>query len=162
MMENIYNVRLAAFSLTLALISLVGCSSSSDNAASSGPVRTFAAGAYCFDNAIDRDGNIWVANGGNGIPGTAPGNSNLMKLSPSGALLGTYPAGTFPIGIAIDQTGNVWVENYGTGTAGTDPGNSNVTELSPSGQILGTFVAGTYPAGGIAIDPAGNIGPSPF
>ena len=72
-----------------------------------------------------------MANGGNGVPGTAAGDSNVMKLSPSGAVIGTYVAGAGPIGIAIDKAGNLWVENYGTGIAGTDAGDSNVYGTEP-------------------------------
>jgi len=78
-------------------------------------IGTYVAGSFCFGNAIDAAGNIWVANGGNGIPGTAPGESNITELSPSGTTIGTFVAGTGPIGIAIDRLGNVWVENYGNG-----------------------------------------------
>src|ERR1035437_6688437 len=137
-----------ASSLFLMFVSLAlsGCEGSS----SSGPtIGTYVAGSLCFGNAIDSAGNIWVANYGNGIPGTAPGNSNVMKLSPSGAVIDTYVAGAVPIGIAIDASGNVWVENYGNGTAGTSAGNSNVTKLSPSGAVIGTYAVGSYPAGGI-------------
>ena len=137
---------------------LTGCSTSGTSAPKTTTnVDTYLAGAHCFDNAIDASGNIWVANGGNGTPGTAPGDSNITKLSPSGAVIGTYVAGSFPIGMAIDKTGDVWVENYGNRTPGTAPGDSNVTKLSPSGVVLGTYVVGSYPAGGIAIDASGNV-----
>ena len=68
-----------------------------------------------------------MANGGNGTPGTASGDSNVTKLSPSGTVIGAYVAGSFPIVMAIDKSGNVWVENFGNGTPGTAPGDSNVT-----------------------------------
>jgi streptogramin lyase len=136
------------------LLALSSCGGGS----SSGPtIGTYVAGSFCFGNAIDSAGNVWVANGGNGIPGTATGDSNVTELSPSGAVIGTYAVGTIPIGIAIDKSGNVWVENYGNGTPGLGPTDSNVSELSPSGKLLGTYVAGSYPAGGIAIDTSGNV-----
>lgn len=118
---------------------------------------TFKVGQFPFGNAIDSDGNMWVANYGNGKPGTGIENSNVMKLSPSGEVIGTYVAGVVPIGIAIDKSGNVWVGNYGNGTPGTKMGESNVTKLSPSGKVLGTYATGSYPAGGIAIDKDGNV-----
>ncbi len=118
---------------------------------------TYKVGQFPFGNAIDSDGNIWVANYGNGKPGTGIENSNVMKLSPSGKVIDTYVAGSVPIGIAIDQSGNVWVENYGNGTPGTALGQSNVTKLSPSGKVIGTYATGSYPAGGIAIDKDGNV-----
>ena len=120
-------------------------------------IRTYVAGSRPFGNAIDSSGNVWVANGGNGIPGTGPGNSSVTKLSSSGIVIGTYVAGSLPMGIAIDYYGNVWVENYGNGTPGTGQMDSNVTKLSPSGEVIGTYVAGSYPAGGIAIDTSGNV-----
>ncbi len=120
-------------------------------------MNTYVAGSFCFGSAIDSAGNIWVANQGNGFPGTAASESNVTELSPSGAIIGTYVAGSVPIGIAIDKSGNVWVENYGNGTPGTLAGESNVTELSPSGATIGTYAVGSYPAGGIAVDTSGNI-----
>jgi|GEM_PF-157521 len=118
---------------------------------------TYTVGQFPFGNAIDSDGNVWVANYGNGIPGTNVGNSNVLKLSPSGKVIGTYIAGVVPIGLAIDKSGNVWAENYGNGTPGTALGQSNVTKLSPSGRVIGTYATGSYPAGGIAIDKDGNV-----
>lgn len=118
---------------------------------------TYKVGQFPFGNAIDSDGNIWIANYGNGKPGTSIENSNVMKLNPSGEVIGTYIAGVVPIGVAIDQSGNVWVGNYGNGTPGTAMGQSNVTKLSPSGKVLGTYATGSYPAGGIVIDKDGNV-----
>ncbi|MGB8479691.1 MAG: NHL repeat-containing protein [Acidobacteriaceae bacterium] len=123
----------------------------------SSTINTYVAGSFCFGNAIDSAGNIWVANEGNGSPGTALGESNVTELSPSGTVIGTYLAGSVPIGIAIDKSGNVWVENYGNGIPGKDLGKSNVTELSSSGTFIGTYKAGSYPAGGIAVDTSGNV-----
>src|ERR1035437_205692 len=113
--------RFLASSLFLMLIPLV-LSSCGGGSSSAPTIGTYAAGSFCFGNAIDSAGNIWVANGGNGTPGTAAGDSNVMKLSPSGKVIGTYVAGAGPIGIAIDQSGNVWVENYGNGVPGMAPG----------------------------------------
>ncbi len=103
-----------------------------------------------------------MANGGNGTPGTASGDSNVTKLSPSGTVIGTYVAGSYPAGgIAIDKSGNVWVTNWGgavntPGTPGTAPGDSNVTKLSSSGTLIGTYVAGSLPEI-VAVDSAGNV-----
>ncbi len=147
-----------SFSIVLSIFFLSGCGGGSYSGTAN-TTNTYIAGSSCFDNAIDSSGNIWVANGGTtaAIVGTAPGDSNVMKFSPSGKVIGTYVAGTFPIGIAIDKSGNVWVENYGNGTPGTAPGDSNVTELSSTGALIGTYVAGSFPAGGIAIDASGNV-----
>ena len=149
---NRYHLFLAlSLFLIFVPLALSGCGGGNSS------VSTYVAGSSCFGNAIDSAGDVWVANGGNGTPGTAAGDSNVMKLSPTGQVLGTYVAGFVPIGLAIDRSGNVWVENYGNGTAGTDAGDSNVTELSHSGAVIGTYVAGSYPAGGIAIDTSGNV-----
>jgi hypothetical protein len=78
-------------------------------------MNTYVAGNYCFDNAIDSAGNIWVANAGNGTPGTAAGDSNITEMNSSGKVIGTYVAGTGPIGIATDQ------ETYGWKTTATEP-----------------------------------------
>ena len=152
-------IRFSRFlALSLSLISLPLALSSCGGGSSSGTqIVTYVAGSFCFGNAIDSAGNVWVANGGNGFPGTAAGESNVTELSPSGAVIGTYVVGSVPIGVAIDKSGNVWVENYGNGTPGTVPGDSNVTELSPSGAMIGTYVVGSYPAGGIAVDTSGNV-----
>ena len=107
-----------------------------------------------FGNAIDSSGNVWVANGGNGTPGTAPGDSSVTKLSPSGRRIGTYVAGSLPEIAAVDTAGNIWVTNgYGVGTS---PSRNSVTELSSSGSLIGTHVTGSQPYG-IAIDKSGNV-----
>ena len=82
--------------------------------------------------------------------------SNVTKMSSSGATLGTYIAGSFPEGVAIDPTGNIWVVNKGNGTQGTVAGDSSITELSPSGATIGTYAVGSYPEI-VAIDSAGNV-----
>ena len=97
-----------------------------------------------------------MANKGNGTPGTASGDSNVMELNSSGKLIGTYVAGSSPFAIAIDSSGNVWMANWGNGTAGAASGDSNVMELNSSGKLIGTYVAGSDPSG-IAIDSSGNV-----
>ncbi|MHB1696903.1 MAG: hypothetical protein ACYCSQ_02185 [bacterium] len=57
-------------------LTLSGCGGGSSSG--SGPtINTYVAGAGPFGNAIDSAGNIWVANGGNGIPGTAERDNNV-------------------------------------------------------------------------------------
>ena len=127
--------------LTVSSLLLFGCGGGNSSAPG---VDTYVAGKFCFGNAIDSNGDIWVANMGYGIPGTGPDNSNVIKLSPDGKILGTYVAGVVPIGLAIDKSGNVWVENYGKGTQGTAPGDSNITKLAPDGTVIGTYPTGSY------------------
>ncbi|MHB8232025.1 MAG: NHL repeat-containing protein [bacterium] len=92
--------------------------------------NTYLAGNLPETVAVDSAGNIWVANKGNatGTPGTAPGDSNVMELNSSGAIIATYGYGNQPYSIAIDKSGNVWVTDFGNGTAGTDSLDSNVQE----------------------------------
>src|SRR5450759_3892399 len=103
-MKAMHTSRITSPFVGIVLIAaLAGCGTSTTSApAAATKVRTYVAGSSCFGNAIDSSGNIWVANGGNGTPGTAPGDSNVTKLSPSGTVIGTYVAGTGPIGMAID------------------------------------------------------------
>jgi DNA-binding beta-propeller fold protein YncE len=101
--------------------------------------------------AIDGSGNVWVSNVGSGnnygIPGTSSTNSNVLKFSPAGTLLGTFVAGPLPGAMAIDGSGNVWVV-AGLGNV--------VNELSPTGALLGAFTVGANPLA-IAIDGSGNV-----
>ena len=150
------------------------------NAVTTDCTNTYVAGSSPGGIAIDKSGNIWVANKGNGTPGIANVlDSNVTELvgpSPtatpcSGTVTtdctNTYVAGSHPEGLAIDPAGNIWVVNKGNGTAGTDPLDSNVTELvgpsptatSCSGTVTtdctNTYVAGSLPET-VAIDSAGN------
>jgi len=110
---------------------------------------TYTAGSYPQAIAIDGLGNIWVANAGNGTPGTALGDSNVTELSPTGSIIGTYVAGIGPDAIAIDGSGNVWVAN--------NNGSNTVTELnSTTGTFIDTYTVGSEPYA-IAIDGSGNV-----
>jgi hypothetical protein len=85
--------------------------------------------------AIDSTGNVWVAN---------TGASNVVELSPSGAILsGTsgFTGGglSSPYDVALDQTGNVWLANYG---------NNSVTKLNSAGAPVSG--AAGYTGGGLA------------
>jgi len=120
--------------------------------------NTYTAGSLPVAIAIDGSGNVWVANYGGGFAGTAPGDANVMELSPTGSLIGTYTVGISPDAIAIDASGNIWVANEGSGTVGTSPSDSNVTELTASSNYTtsNTYTAGSYPQA-IATDGSGNI-----
>ncbi|MCL4557203.1 MAG: fibronectin type III domain-containing protein [Deltaproteobacteria bacterium] len=94
--------------------------------------------------AIDRSGNVWIANSGDTI-------SELTYAS------GYSSAHIFnvcnsPRGIAIDNAGNVWVDCYDKTI------NSTLIELSSTGVVEGTYViTGSNGPKGIAIDSFGNV-----
>ncbi len=124
-------------------------------------IGTYVAGSSPGGIAIDKSGNVWVANKGNGIPGLANGDSSVTELSPSGAIINSCVAGSHPEGLAIDPAGNVWVVNKGIdngtpGIPGIANGDSSVTELSSKCTVIGTYVAGSLPET-VAVDSAGNV-----
>lgn len=73
--------------------------------------------------AVDRQGNIYVADSGDG---------RIIKLSPSGAVLQAWVnhgrdfVGGEPTGIGVDRYGNVYV---------TDAGNETVIKYGPHGRL---------------------------
>ena len=84
--------------------------------------------------AVDRNGNIWVAErcGANSCA-----DSNLapiLEFDPSGKLLASFGANrfVFPHGITIDRDGNVWV----TDGDGKDGKGHQVFKFSPKGKVL--------------------------
>jgi sugar lactone lactonase YvrE len=87
--------------------------------------------------AVDRNGNIWVAErcGANTCVGSnlAP----ILKFDPSGKLLTSFGAGmfAFPHGITVDKDGNVWV----TDGQGMDGKGHQVFKFSPKGKVLLTL-----------------------
>lgn len=87
--------------------------------------------------AVDRKGNIWVAErcGANSCAGSnlAP----ILEFSPSGKLLTSFGAGmfVFPHGITVDKDGNVWV----TDGQGANGKGQQVFKFSPKGQVLMTL-----------------------
>jgi len=87
--------------------------------------------------AIDRAGNIWVADrcAANGCLGSmlAP----IMKFDSAGKLLSSFGAGmfVFPHGITIDPDGNVWVSDG----QGKDGKGHQVFKFSPDGKVLMTL-----------------------
>jgi streptogramin lyase len=106
---------------------------------------TFPLDSYPLGIAIDASGNAWVTNN----------SGTVIKLSPSGAVLGTFPTGSvYSGGIAIDASGNVWVtSNNGVPMPG-DLVKNILTKFSPNGTVLGTWERG---GAGIAIDASGNV-----
>jgi sugar lactone lactonase YvrE len=119
--------------------------------------------------ARDAQGNVYVADSGNGVirKVTAQGEVTTFagSASATGSVDGTGTAARFysPLGITIDAAGNLFV---------TDASNNNIRKITPSGVV--TTVAGdpSPPAGsndgtgkaakfnrpsGIAVDLAGNL-----
>ena len=84
--------------------------------------------------AVDRNGNIWVAErcGANSCADStlAP----ILEFDPSGKLLASFGANrfVFPHGITIDRDGNVWV----TDGDGKDGKGHQVFKFSPKGKVL--------------------------
>jgi sugar lactone lactonase YvrE len=116
--------------------------------------------------AVDRSGNVYVADGDNNM---------IRKITPDGVVstLAGNKAGGFkdatgtaaqfisPLGIAVDMTGNVYVADWGNHRIRKVSPAGVVTTLAGDGQLF--FADGEasaahfhYPSG-IAIDPAGII-----
>jgi hypothetical protein len=88
-------------------------------------------------DAIAFDGtNMWVANfGSSGGVGSGNGTT-VMKVGPSGSIIGSaIMVGKGPTGIAFDGS-NMWSSNYGDGV-----GSSTVSEISSTGVV--TLTAST-------------------
>jgi DNA-binding beta-propeller fold protein YncE len=98
------------------------------------------------DVAVDRRGNIYVADGVEG------GGSRVIKLSPSGRRLWQRNL-LSPVGIAVDRKGNAYVTLFD---------HNYILKLSPSGATLARWSIGTEPGPalfptGIAVDRKGTI-----
>lgn len=87
--------------------------------------------------AISSNGNIWVANDGNGT---------VTELNKNYQFIGAYNAGGDPENIAIDISGDIWVQK----------GNGYIAELSPQGVWLNGYDTGAF-SDDIAISPGGLI-----
>jgi len=103
-----------------------------------GTATTLATGFnYPQELVADRNGNIYVANGGNGT---------ISQVTPSG-VVSTYAAGlNSPGGMAFDVSGNLFVANGGNGT---------VSVVTPSG-VGSAFASGFNQAWGLTLDGNGN------
>ena len=79
---------------------------------------------------LDLQGNVWASGYGNGT---------VIKLSPSGTILGTYATGaSSPHGLSVDFQGNIW---------SVQDGYPNLVKFAPNGQNLGSFNIGSPTAG---------------
>ena len=115
-------------------------------------VANVAGLSYPSSSAVDKQGNIYVAD---------TGNDRIVKLSPQGTPLASWGTegggpGQFrtPFGLTLDQKGNIYV---------VDTKNSRIQKLSPSGKPLaqwGTYGSGPGEFSGpqrIALDREGNM-----
>lgn len=96
--------------------------------------------------ALDKSGNIYVADAG---------NHRIVKLSPSGTLLTTWGSpgtggGQFdlPGGVAVDTSGNVYV---------SDSGNHRVQKFSSTGTYRAEWGSSLNFPLGIGVGPSGNL-----
>jgi DNA-binding beta-propeller fold protein YncE len=118
---------------------------------------------YCPEYIThDQQGNIYVGDNYVVYVGKATPHARIVKLSPTGQLLGEWhvftsfpqngPSG--PFGLAVDAQGIIYV---------ADAGDNTIKKLSPTGQLLATWgKTGSAPGElswpqGVALDPQGNI-----
>ncbi len=112
-----------------------------DEVTPAGDVIDIADGAQ-FDDpsgiAIDKSGNIYVSNYGNGT---------VVEVTPAGAV--TLFAAGFdgPYGLAFNAAGDLFVSNSNSNT---------VDEVTPTG-MKSTFVSGLSDPTGLAFDASGNL-----
>jgi hypothetical protein len=110
------------------------------NAAQADPWTTTGySGAGSRFMAVDRAGNLYVAN---------LSSNTVTKITPAGVSTKCGETGLNPRGIAIDASGNIYTSNTGDNT---------VTKITPTCEFKKDFgLTGSTPQG-IAIDQAGNI-----
>jgi DNA-binding beta-propeller fold protein YncE len=90
--------------------------------------------------AVDPNGNILVADTGNG---------RVEKFSPDGSFVARIKGFEAPSGIAIDRAGNIYVAEIGS--------KHRVQKLGPDGSFIAAWAPGLYGPRNIAIDPEGSI-----
>jgi sugar lactone lactonase YvrE len=139
----------------------VGVSKGTDKLFTTGPIFSFAFGAYGTGNgqfsepasvATDSKGNVWVADTWNNrIQKFNSKGEYLLKFGSEGSEKGQL---LYPYGIATDLEGNVWV---------ADTGNNRVQEFNSKGEYVAEFGSEGTEAGqllypyGIATDLEGNV-----
>ena len=86
--------------------------------------------------AVDRNGNIWVAErcGGNPLGCDGKTIDPILEFDPSGKLLKSFGGGLFvqPHGITVDRDGNIWA----TDVNAKDGKGHQVFKFSPDGKVL--------------------------
>jgi DNA-binding beta-propeller fold protein YncE len=90
--------------------------------------------------AVDPNGNILVADTGNG---------RVEKLSPNGTFVRSTERFEAPSGIAIDRAGNIYVAEVGS--------KHRVQKLGPDGTFIAAWTPGFYGPRKIAIGPDDSI-----
>jgi sugar lactone lactonase YvrE len=90
--------------------------------------------------AIDPDGNILIADTGNG---------RIEKFSPNGTFLTSIGQFEAPSGIAIDRAGNIYVAEIGS--------KHRVQKLGPDGSFIAEWAPALYGPRRIAIGPDDSI-----
>lgn len=107
------------------------------------PDGTTVLGTYSVNSptslALDNAGDAWVVSGGD----------EIVKLSPSGVVLGSLMTSSVELqGIACDAAGDAWV---------ADGNHYAVLKISPSVMQLASYPAGDNAPCGVAVDTNGNI-----
>lgn len=77
--------------------------------------------------AIDKDGNVWVADSS---------TDTINKYDTNGTHLFAVAVGHTPIGVGVDKDGNIWAVNQSS---------CNTTKVAPDGTIIGTYATGSLP-----------------
>jgi len=110
--------------------------------------------SYPSGIAVDSSGNVYVVDGGFGIPRIQKFDSNgkfITKWGSEGTGDGQFQK---PSGIAVDSSGNVYVVEYGNNRIQKFDSNGKfITKWGSSGTGDGQF---SYPSG-IAVDSSGNV-----
>ena len=115
---------------------LVACAVLLLSAAASAQTKISA--SYDPSGAIEvaaGDGPTGVASDGTNIWVTSQFGNSVVKIAPTGVVLGRFTVGKNPTGVASDGA-SVWVANNADDT---------VTKLSLDGTVIGTYAAGKGP-----------------
>jgi hypothetical protein len=99
--------------------------------------------------AVDTSGNVWAANGSDGLSEIDPAGSGSDVSPSSGYTGGGLYSG---VALAIDKSGNVWIANNGLGPTIVSEFNSSGTPISTSAG----YNTSSYPSY-IAVDGANNV-----